>query len=107
MSDSYPGGWFGDSWGAPVNESARHLPTPVGDRCVGCAEYIKIGDQGMLVPIAGLMPAAFGSWHLDCFIKAIIPGGIPSLGDDTDVGRLFVPAGEATWIGEANQTMGR
>ena len=68
--DNYPGGWFGESWDAPVNEESRHLPTPVGDRCVGCAGDIIETDRGMLVPFADVRPAALGAWHLDCFLRS-------------------------------------
>jgi hypothetical protein len=70
---SYPGGWFGESWGAPVCEENRHRPTPVGDLCVECAQDITEDDQGMLIPFAGMTPAVLGSYHLICFLSTILP----------------------------------
>lgn len=74
--DYYPGGWFGKSWGAPVCEESRHLPTPVGDRCVSCTWFIKDDDQGMLIPFAGMKPATLMSYHLECFLREICPPGL-------------------------------
>lgn len=53
--DEYPGGWFGASWGAPVNEDTRQLPAPVGEPCTRCGLVIKNGDQGVLIP-GGFVP---------------------------------------------------
>jgi hypothetical protein len=69
--DDYPGGWFGESWYAPVCESARHRPTPVGDICQ-CGKAIEVGDQGMLIPLIS-STAELLSWHLDCFLASVLP----------------------------------
>ena len=70
---NYPGGWFGESWGAPVNEEGQHLPTPVGDLCVECAQKIEETDQGMLIPFAGMTPMVLMGYHLTCFLSTILP----------------------------------
>lgn len=73
--DDYPGGWFGESWYAPVCESARHRPTPVGDICPQCDKAIALGDQGMLIPFIPFISSAAKllSWHLDCFLASVLP----------------------------------
>ena len=76
MSDDYPGGWFGASWGAPVCEENRHLPTPVGDRCVACSFFVKEDDRGMIIPFAGMRPAVLMSYHLGCYLREILPADI-------------------------------
>ena len=70
---NYPGGWFGESWGAPVCEESQHLPTPVGDLCTECAQPITEDDQGLLIPFAGMTPAVLCSYHLTCFLSTILP----------------------------------
>lgn len=79
MTDGYPGGWFGESWGAPACDPDRHKPTPVGDQCISCAQDILDGDQGMIIPFAGMRPAVLGAHHLDCFLREI---GVPRDLDD-------------------------
>lgn len=72
----YPGGWFGESWGAPVCEPDRHMPTPVGDKCVDCAQLITADDRGMIIPFAGMTPPVLESHHLDCFLRIVMPEGL-------------------------------
>jgi hypothetical protein len=92
VSDNYPGGWFGRSWGAPVCDPETHKPTPVGDRCTECLQEIEEDDQGMLIPFAGMTPAVLSSFHLDCFLKTIIPGGMPR--SEIDAINTFIPRKE-------------
>lgn len=81
MTDDYPGGWFGASWGGPVCDEARHRPTPVGEPCMYCVALIADGDQGMSIPgFTTLTPdhrpvAHLGHIHIDCFLREI---GAPS-----------------------------
>lgn len=74
----YPGGWFGESWGAPVCESAQHLPTPIGEACMFCDRSIADGDQGMTVPHYSVSGYGLGSMHLSCFLRHL---GIADLPD--------------------------
>lgn len=69
----YPGGWFGESWCAPVCDEARHLPTPVGDLCTECAQEITADDQGVLIPFAGMTPIVLSAYHLPCFLATVLP----------------------------------
>lgn len=79
MSD-YAGGWFGQSWGAPACDPARHRPTPVGALCDTCEKPVGESDQGMLIPhVSGaeLYPTvALLAYHLDCFLSMIVPKGV-------------------------------
>lgn len=71
----YPGGWFGESWGAPVCDPARHLPTPVGDLCEECMGVITAADSGMLIPYLGGLdgPTTLDAYHLPCFLSTMLP----------------------------------
>lgn len=43
-------GWFGKSWGAPINEIQPHVETPVDEDCIFCHEPIVEDDQGYVMP---------------------------------------------------------
>lgn len=77
LEDLYPGGWFGESWGAPICEPARHKPTPVGELCVDCHIAINSKDQGHLIPFvnvrSGTHEQALAPYHRGCFVASIIP----------------------------------
>jgi hypothetical protein len=67
--DDYPGGWFGESWGAPVCDEQRHLPIPLGEKCPECDTEIELTDNGMLIPSSrGLL-----AYHRICFLRTVIP----------------------------------
>jgi hypothetical protein len=77
QADDYPGGWFGESWGAPVCEEARRRETPIGEPCFDCGVPIIEDDQGMLIPHI----FAEGQWrltatHRTCFLRQIIGIGL-------------------------------
>ena len=40
--------YFGESWGSPLLDGARRVPTPVGERCFACKEPISEQDQGLV-----------------------------------------------------------
>ena len=71
--DNYPGGWFGESWGAPVCEEARHLPTPTGQPCVECMVPIIDGDQGVVIPYVHRGGWEMTNYHLPCFLSTVLP----------------------------------
>lgn len=62
--------WFGESWGAPVNESAEHTETPVGGVCIYCNVMITPEDRGFVLPYISdeedLDEVAF---HYQCFLR--------------------------------------
>lgn len=72
--------WFGDTWGAPINETVEHTDTPVGEICLQCEEPILAGDRGVLIPhLAGSQsehapPMSWESrpWHIDCWCRSIL-----------------------------------
>jgi len=68
--------WFGESWGAACCEEDEHVPTPVGESCARCKEMIRDGDQGIvsgLILLDGRMDVI--AYHLDCYLKGILPHG--------------------------------
>jgi hypothetical protein len=66
--------WFGESWGAPVNETTEHVETPVGQPCEECRVQIKADDSGFLIPDAvPLLGEAHESpWHFDCLMRHVL-----------------------------------
>jgi hypothetical protein len=67
--------WFGKSWGAPCCEEDEHVPTPVNELCARCRELLLEGDQGVVMPFVALGQAGFLAYHLDCYLKGILPHG--------------------------------
>lgn len=67
--------WFGDNWGAPVNDEGRQVPTPIGQHCLDCRVKIEQGDRGLMIPHAGDAPSV-QPHHLGCFLRAV---GIPEV----------------------------
>jgi hypothetical protein len=67
--------WFGKSWGAPVCDPEDHVPTPVGALCMRCQERIAKDDQGVTLPATGFEGMTLAHWHLDCYLKTILPHG--------------------------------
>jgi hypothetical protein len=59
--------YFGKNYGAPIYEDAEQVPAPVGELCVHCGEAITDGDDGFVLPGAGLAP-----YHRACFLRGII-----------------------------------
>lgn len=54
MQEFKPGeplhGWFGESWGAPINGINPQVPTPVDATCLFCHEPIAAHHQGYQMP---------------------------------------------------------
>ena len=71
IADDYPGGWFGESWGAPVCKANRQLETPVGESCMDCEGPIAMQDRGMIIPYVSEDEGHFAVYHLDCFLRSI------------------------------------
>jgi hypothetical protein len=75
--------YFGEPWGAPINESCQQAYTPVGIACVQCSKNIKAGDRGLLIPIVSSSPIAgpvvvlsgdpLAPYHLACFLLSCVP----------------------------------
>jgi hypothetical protein len=63
--------WFGEPWGAPVNEFTERAPTPVGVPCTYCGQPIAEGDQGFLFPYRkGKDP--WLPYHHACAIRSVV-----------------------------------
>jgi hypothetical protein len=65
--------WFGESWGAYVNDTTEHMDTPVGDRCQYCHKVITANDSGFELPVADLSgelePAVY--YHRACLLRSV------------------------------------
>jgi hypothetical protein len=86
--------WFGEYWGAPINECPR-CETPVGEQCTRCARPILDGDKGVTMP-AMLADGDTGvaAFHLACFTKSTLDHKYwPQLGLVPDQGDGFVHEG--------------
>lgn len=65
-------GWFGESWGAPVNESLLHVETPVGRKCYWCEEVIEPGDTGFMQTTIRKEGATIEPVHLECQMRSVL-----------------------------------
>lgn len=69
--------WFGRAHGAPYELDTPHVPTPVGEPCLWCAEQIQQGEDGLVVgyidtdksPEPQQVP-----YHYECYMRQIIGG---------------------------------
>jgi len=83
--DDYPGGWFGESWGAPICDEETRQPTPVGWACAspGCDRLIGADDQGLLIPyVYELGSMSLTAEHIACFRRGL--GSREELSHDSD-----------------------
>lgn len=100
--------WFGESWGAPVNKTARHALTPVGQPCMRCGIPIRRDDRGLLVvhctetSLTGRVDAVRRPWHHHCFVTHMTPMvihrlhfGLPDCGFTNDIPKHW--PGWNTW----------
>lgn len=60
--------YFGESWGAPINELSPQVPTPVGEPCAWCTLAIQDGDPGVLTD------GTPTPYHRDCFMAHAVQG---------------------------------
>lgn len=62
--------WFGDGWGAPVNDPRARVPVPVGEPCMGgCGHSIAEHDRGIGIPH---LPGGHYGWHhLGCWLRSL------------------------------------
>lgn len=70
--------WFGNSWGAPVNDNPQ-IDVPVGEACVRCQRPFQADDRGVAIPRVDIssrtiMTAAHALvyHHLHCFMTEIM-----------------------------------
>lgn len=67
--------WFGEPWGAPVNEECGRADVPVGQWCEKCEEPIAEGERGVLVPEQKFGGSIERPWHLACFVESLTGPG--------------------------------
>jgi hypothetical protein len=61
--------WFGQSWGAPICESADHIATPVGQSCMGCETPFSIIANGLVLPNEDGEHVVF--YHVPCLLHEL------------------------------------
>lgn len=61
--------WFGESWGAPINE-AEHADTP-GVPCERCGRPITDEDRGVILSSRREYRAEDYPLHLECFLEMV------------------------------------
>lgn len=69
--------WFGESWGAPINELDQHAPTPVDAECAHCHTPILEDDIGFLLPRYNdspedVLPFIEIAYHHACFMVEVL-----------------------------------
>jgi hypothetical protein len=64
--------WFGESWGAPVNDPRARVEAPITFNCMDCSKWIESDDSGFMI-LDGLV-GGYVAFHKDCFFDAI---GVP------------------------------
>lgn len=65
--------WFGESWGAPINEDTPHAPTPVTAPCERCKKPIEENDRGVLIPMLGAPDERLEvAYHLRCWLASVV-----------------------------------
>lgn len=65
--------YFGESW-CLLTKEGQQVPSPVGTHCIWCNEEFVEGDQGVVLPSAGLEDSkpTFVHYHKNCFLRTII-----------------------------------
>lgn len=64
--------WFGETWGAPVCNTADHVATPVGKNCLDCGGPIYPHSRGLIVPyVQGDFTCTNEPHHTECFLQDI------------------------------------
>jgi len=61
--------WFGESWGAPINDPRAEVPVPLTDLCEACRDSFNAASQGIQMPYVGREAPA--SYHLTCWLRSI------------------------------------
>ena len=69
--------YFGESWGAPINETSAQAPTPVGEPCEWCTVAFADDDRGVI--IHGSVTIAY---HRECFLCHAAGGSLHHLRSD-------------------------
>lgn len=70
--------WFGEPWGAHINDDCDRVPVPVGGICLTCNEPIEPADRGVMMVYSGEGAAHYRPMHVDCFCRSVgIVGGPP------------------------------
>jgi hypothetical protein len=64
--------WFGESWGAPANDTRLEIPVPVGSLCHACRVKFVHGDCGVRLSILGFRGHfGYSYYHRACLMDAL------------------------------------
>jgi hypothetical protein len=64
--------WFGESWGAVVNQICDQIAPPIGAICDRCDQPIRQGDRGFRLPHVSIGDGPPWSYfHLVCLLEAV------------------------------------
>ena len=64
--------WFGESWGAPVNDDCEQVPIPVGELCANCDELIEADGQGVMLYHLTMDDAGYRPYHYECHMRTVL-----------------------------------
>lgn len=65
--------WFGEPWGAHINEDCDRVPVPVGVICWYCSAPVEKGDRGVMVVWSGEGHSHYRPQHIDCLTTEKAP----------------------------------
>lgn len=72
--------WFGKSWGAPINEDATQVPTPIDAPCEACQKPIGASDRGVTVPfVSRHSRSSRVAYHINCWGRSIVGDAWPEV----------------------------
>ena len=107
--------WFGEPWPSPelpapiCEDPAMRVATPVGERCLHCAEEISSGDQGVMQTYVDLIDGhpqgRVAPLHKECSLRTGLGGPAHLLGVctcqggdcDPDMGMSARNAARVVW----------
>ncbi len=77
--------WFGESWGALVNQISPRIDVPVDELCVRCTREFRPEHSGFAIPAITTYPFAgvaegYSYFHRACFYADLGSHLIPNLG---------------------------
>ncbi len=71
--------WFGEPWGAPVNQTCARMEVPDGEVCPYCTRSIRPNDQGFEIPgLAYDGTVLVLDYHRACFYAELGIGPEPA-----------------------------
>lgn len=63
--------WFGESWGARVNDPTQRVSTPVENMCEECGIAFQDGDRGIFAGNIVNHKVKWIPYHIKCWIHVM------------------------------------